>query len=282
MELISGLSIINMLDAGGRSAVRGKSEERGSASVLGPAWALCRAVLRRLRRSPVPSQSNEQALIAKHLRDADVNRTFCEFGFDAHEFNCGGLMSAGWRGLLIDGDARKVAAAQSFVPGTITVRCEYLVRETIFDAIAHYFPSGELGVLSIDVDGNDYWFMETLLPLRPGLLVCEYNASLLHFPITVPYEAAFDRHAKHPRGFYHGASLSALTLLGARHGYDLVAVSDGGLNAFFRRRGPGSTGAPLDPVAAYRPNVLRAQYNDGMTPEQQWESIRHLPFLVVG
>jgi hypothetical protein len=242
---------------------------------------LLHTVYRRLRPFTAPSQSNEQAIIAQLLRGVSVPHTFCEFGFDGHEFNCARLITAGWQGLLIDGNALKVAAAKSLFPRRVKVSCEYLFRENVYDIIARHYPRHTLGVLSIDVDGNDYWFLEVLLPLQPRLIVCEYNASLLHQSITVPYEAQFDRHAKHPRGFYHGASLSALTGLCARHGYDLVAVCDGGLNAFFRRHDLSPAQKPLVPIGAWRPNLLRAQYNEGMTPEQQWESLKHLPFVTV-
>ena len=226
-----------------------------------------------------PSQSNEQALIEQLLQGIQAPHAFCEFGFDAHEFNCAQLITAGWSGLLIDGDAQKVARAQSLFPKRVVVLHEYLFRENVYDIVARHYPQQTLGVLSIDVDGNDYWFLEALLPLQPALIICEYNASLLHNSITVPYEARFDRPAKHPRGFYYGASLSALTALCARDQYDLVAVSDGGLNAFFCRRGLRPGQVALDPVRAYRPSLNRAHYNEGMTPEQQWESVRHLPFL---
>jgi hypothetical protein len=63
-------------------------------------------------------------------------------------------------------------------------------------------------------------------------------------PVTVPYDPMFDRHEKHERGFYHGASLSALTKLCAAHDYDLVAVSEAGLNAVFRRRDLAPGGGP--------------------------------------
>jgi hypothetical protein len=237
------------------------------------------SVYHRIRGIVPRSQSNEQALLEQSLRDITVPHTFCEFGFDPDEFNCAQLAMTGWRGLLIDGNAQKVAAAQSLFPRHITVLCEYLYIENVYDIVAHHYPRHQLGVLSVDVDGNDYWFLRALLPLQPGVVICEYNASLLHHSITVPYDAQFDRHAKHPRGFYHGASLSALTALCSEHQYDLVAVSDSGLNALFCRRDLRPAATPLDPVLAYRPNLLRAHYNDGMTAEQQWESIRELPFL---
>jgi hypothetical protein len=242
---------------------------------------LLRSVYHRLRHIAPPSQSNEQELLAQLLRGVSVPHTFCEFGFDANEFNCAQLINAGWHGVLIDGDARKVAAAQSVFPRRVTVLCEYVNRDNVYNTISRYYAPHTLGVLSIDVDGNDYWFLQALLALQPGLIICEYNASLLHQSITVPYEAQFDRHAKHSLGFYHGASLSALAALCARYQYDLMAVCDAGLNAFFRRRDLCPTQLPLDPALAWRPNLLRAQYNHGMTPEQQWESVKEMPFVSV-
>jgi hypothetical protein len=98
--------------------------------------------------------------------------------------------------------------------------------------------------------------------------------------VTVPYDPAFDRHAKHPLGFYHGASLTALTTLCAAHGYDLVGVSEAGLNAVFCRRDLTSADGPMRPVEAYRQNALRNRWH-GMTAHQQWESVSHLPFVRV-
>lgn len=76
-------------------------------------------------------------------------------------------------------------------------------------------------MLSVDVDGNDYWFLKALLPARPAVVVVEYNASFGLNPVTVPYEPAFDRMAKHDSGWYHGASITALTKLCKTHGYKM-------------------------------------------------------------
>ena len=132
-----------------------------------------RRMYRRFRPAVPPSQGNEQELLARFLSDVEVPRTFCEFGFDGDEFNCARLVVERWHGVLIDGDARKVAAARSLFPPRINVLCEYLYRETIHEIVERHYPRGSLGVLSVDVDGNDYWFLQQLLSLEPGLIFCE-------------------------------------------------------------------------------------------------------------
>jgi hypothetical protein len=84
----------------------------------------------------------------------------------------------------------------------------------------------------------------------------------------------FDRHQKHPRGWYHGASLTALAKLCQQHGYGLAAVSDGGSNAFFTTQGK------LRPEDAWKPNRIREQLS-GVPHARQWDEIRHLPFVRV-
>jgi hypothetical protein len=156
-------------------------------------------------------------------------RTFIEFGFPPIEFNCAPLLGS-YKGLLVDGNERQIADAGAILPKSVTVKQMFITRENL-DFIADFFP--EIGVLSIDVDGNDYWFLKELLPKRPSVVCVEYNASMLGHSVTVPYDPSFARADKHPSGWYHGASLTALSKLCAQGGYGLAAVSTDGLNAFF-------------------------------------------------
>jgi len=214
------------------------------------------------------SQSDEAAILRELSRG--VPTTFVEFGFHPSEFNCVGLTE--FSGLLIDGDATSVQVAKIVLPRRIRAVTSFLTLDNL-DLVRNAFP--ELGVLSIDVDGNDYWFLEALLPLRPHVVAVEYNASFGLRPVTVPYDAAFDRHIKHPSGWYHGASLTALTSLCERYDMKMVAVSEAGTNAFFVR---GSRSEPrLSNEGAYRENSLRNRWS-GTTAAQQWERIQHLPF----
>jgi len=218
------------------------------------------------------SQSDESAI----LRSLAVNcpKTFVEFGFHPNEYNCIGL--ADFDGLLIDGDSSTVSLARRVLPRRIQVENVFLTRDNA-ERTCNRFKN--IGVLSIDIDGNDYWMAETLLPLRPAILAIEYNASFGTRPITVPYDPEFERHAKHPSGWYHGASLEALARLCRRWEYKLVAVSSGGLNAFFA---PGSRAdlLALDPSTAYRENLLRNRWS-GKTASEQWETIKGMPYIDV-
>ena len=86
---------------------------------------------------------------------------------------------------------------------------------------------------------------------QPNCISVESNASFGLDPISVSYDPTFDRHEKHPSGWYHGASLTALAKLCASIGYGLAAISEGGANASFTRTGN------LDPTTSWRPNALR-------------------------
>lgn len=172
---------------------------------------------------------------------------------------------------MIDGDRCRATLGKKLLPSSIEVRSEFLNLQNIVAVGAHF---AKLGVLSIDVDGNDYWFLERLLPSSPELICVEYNASFGHECVTVPYDAAFMRHTKHSSGWYHGASLVALAKLCSSFGYGLAAVSAGGGNAFFTRSGS------LDAQTAFRECTLRNALSK-TSARQQWETIRHLSLIKV-
>jgi hypothetical protein len=217
-------------------------------------------------------QSDEGHIIWDLAERTCAPTTFVELGFHPIEFNCASLArKSDWRGLLIDGSARQVADARAILPRRIE-SVEVFLTLSNLAFIKSKFP--ELGVLSIDVDGNDYWFLERLIDSAPSVICVEYNASFGHELIAVPYDDKFDRHENHPSGWYHGASLSSLAKLCAANGYGLAAVSEAGGNAFFTR-----TGA-LDPITAWKPNRLRLEYS-GVAHAAQWDTIKNLPFVQV-
>ncbi|AZO67389.1 MAG: hypothetical protein EOS20_21365 [Mesorhizobium sp.] len=214
-------------------------------------------------------QSDESVILSRIA--GQCPRTFLEFGFHPTEYNCIGLRD--FQGLLVDGDAQTVRLARSLLPKHIEARQSLITLDNIHSLGVH-FP--QLGVLSVDVDGNDYWFLKALLPVRPSVIVAEYNASFGLNPITVPYDPSFDRNQKHDSGWYHGASITALTKLCKDQGYKLVAVSAAGGNVFFL---PQSSDLPeLEPAQAYRESALRNRWS-GTTAKDQWQCIKHMPFV---
>jgi hypothetical protein len=239
-----------------------------------------RLLLRRFRGRPkhvARSQSDEAEILARLVKQLKAPRSFLEFGFAPYELNCASLLHS-CRGLLVDGDSGNVDVARTVMPRRVKTMQLYLDLDNLQLLTDRYRP-GELGVLSIDVDGNDYWFLEALLPkLEPAIAVVEYNASLGLRPLTVPYDPTFDRHEKHPSGLYHGASLEALTRLCRRHGYRLVAVASGGNNAFYARRELDEL--PTLNATAYREEALRNEWS-GTTAAEQWETIKDLDYITV-
>jgi len=228
------------------------------------------AVIRRLAYGlqllRAKGQSNENEIVARLA--ADAPKTFVEFGFHPAEFNCLPLARRNdWQGLLVDADPYMVADVGFFFSKRIRATTCFLTLDNL-DLIRNTFD--KLGVLSIDVDGNDYWFLKGLLDLHPAVICVEYNASFGLEPVTVPYDPLFDRHRKHPSGWYHGASITALAELAATADYGLAAVSEAGVNAFFTKDGR------LDPKEAWRPNRVRDQWS-GSTQAEQWQSVRELP-----
>ena len=224
----------------------------------------------RVRLLRPSSQADERQILARLTKDAP--RTFVEFGFHPIEFNCVAFaMDPTWSGLLIDGSKRQVDDARSLWPSRLEFVQRFLTLDNL-NFIRDRFL--QLGVLSIDVDGNDYWFLKALIDTKPTVISVEYNSTLGFEPITVLYDESFDRHEKHDLGWYHGASLTALTKLCAEHGYGLAAGSDGSCNAFFTRDGN------LKPENVWKPNTMRAQ-RSGIPHEKQWDKIKHLPFVTV-
>lgn len=217
------------------------------------------------------SQSNESEIILEFFAAEKAPPTFIEFGFHPSEFNCISLCGT-CEGLLIDGDKNNIEIACFLLPKNVEAVHQFLTLDNL-DLIRTKFE--RLGVLSIDVDGNDYWFLESLIATAPSIICVEYNATFGLRSLSVPYAADFDRHDKHPSGWYHGASLPALAKLCARHGYGLAAVSQSGVNAFFTRNGP------LNPQSAWRENMFRKKWSNTSVTEQ-WKTIRSMPYIEIG
>lgn len=240
--------------------------------------ARIRTTISRLHPYVPRSQSDEAEILVRLVEQLDAPRSFLEFGFSPFELNCASLLH-NCAGLLVDGDFGNVAIARVVLPRAVKATRLFLDLDNLHVLSERYQPR-ELGVLSIDVDGNDYWFLGALLPeLEPTIAAVEYNPSLGLRPIVVPYDATFDRHEKHPSGWYHGASLEALTRLCARRGYRLVATASGGNNAFYVRRDLDEL-PTLSVAEAYREGVGRNQWS-GTTAAEQWETIKDLPYVTV-
>jgi hypothetical protein len=118
----------------------------------------------------------------------------------------------------------------------LTATCTFVTRENIDETLRAQVPTPDVGLLSIDLDGNDYWVWQAIVSIQPRIVVCEYNSLFgATRAVTVPYDASFSRGRAHFSHLYFGASLLALCRLASAKGYDFVGCNSKGTNAFFVR-----------------------------------------------
>jgi hypothetical protein len=187
----------------------------------------------------------------------DVPPTFIEFGVENYrESNTRFLLwHDNWRGLVIDGSAqyvREIRASEESWRFDLTSVDAFITAENINQLFREHGFTGEIGLLSIDIDGNDYWIWDAIDAVSPVIVVTEYNSVFgPHARVTVPYDPAFQRTRAHHSNLYFGASLAALRDLGERKGYVLVGCNSNGNNAFFVRADRLGEVAAAPPGAGY-------------------------------
>jgi hypothetical protein len=150
------------------------------------------------------------------------------------------LVNDAWRGVIVDASdahARFLEESRLGWRTTVDAVTAFVDRDNVNGILQRSGVSGPIGLLSIDVDGNDYWLLEAIDVVSPQIVVVEYNS--LFGPeraVTVPYDPHFVRGEKHFSHLYWGASLAALARAAEAKGLALVAGNRAGNNAFFVRR----------------------------------------------
>jgi hypothetical protein len=188
------------------------------------------------------SQWGEDGIIQRLIDVVKLeDRTFIEFGVeDFYESNCRYLMmNDNFRGFVMDGSEDNAAACKKsyfYWKHELTMRQAFITRDNVNELLAESGFGPDLAILSIDLDGVDYWVTEAIRGYTPRILIHEYNALLGGTrKISVPYDPAFQRGEKHFSHLYWGASLGALTHLANQRGYTLVGTNSARCNAFYVR-----------------------------------------------
>lgn len=236
------------------------------------------------------SQFGEDGIIQYLVHKVPIeNDVFVEFGVeDYSESNTRFLLSKdNWRGLIIDGGTQHV----DFLSRTgldwrhhVDAVSAFVNRDNINDLIREARIHGDIGLLSIDIDGNDYWVLEAIDVVSPRILVVEYNSTFgPEAAVTIPYDEGFRRGAAHYSNLYWGASIAALARLAAAKGYALVGGNSAGNNVFFVREdvlGPLDVVEPRRAYAAARFRESRSPQGEFTyigDPEQRLREIADLP-----
>jgi hypothetical protein len=169
------------------------------------------------------------------------------------------IINHGWHGLLVDGNEVLVKQGIEFYkknPHTYvyppTFAHSWITRDNINEVIRKNGFNGEIDLLSIDMDGVDYWIWEAIKVIEPRVVVVEYQDIIgPDKALTVPYNDTFNAY-EHPTTLgmpnFCGASLSAFVKLAKAKGYRLVGCNRYGYNAFFIKNPLGEKEIPEIPV----------------------------------
>ena len=189
------------------------------------------------------SQWGEDGIIQHLISTVEIDRPiFIEFGVQNYiESNTRFLLTNNnWSGLIIDGNQQYINFIRNdpiYWQYNLKAEFAFITCENINNLISGSGICGSIGLLSIDIDGNDYWVWKSIEVISPVIVVIEYNARFgPDDAVTVPYDPEFVRERAHHSMLYFGASLPALVLLGTQKGYAFVGCNSAGNNAFFVRR----------------------------------------------
>lgn len=188
------------------------------------------------------SQWGEDGIIEWLIQqNFSIPESFVEFGVENYiESNTRFLLqNRNWSGLVIDGSSANINYIHNdsiYWRHDLAATNSFITVDNINDTIVSSGFKDNIGILSVDIDGNDYWVWEAINCISPAIIIAEYNSVFgdLH-AISVPYNPQFIRSTAHFSCLYYGASIRALEYLARRKGYTLLGSNGSGNNAFFVR-----------------------------------------------
>ena len=162
------------------------------------------------------------------------------------------LFQSGWHGVGFESDPRKfrkLARAYRHYPG-VSASSDRVTPETVAPLLRSFGVERNFSVLSLDIDGNDYWVLKAILALfRPRLIVTEINEKI---PPPIRFIAKYDPDFQ-LRHHFHGFSIMSLADLCRRHDYSILELEYN--NAFLAPKELSGV-RPLDAATAYRRGYL--------------------------
>lgn len=229
-----------------------------------------------------------QQLVIKN----ESEKRFIEFGVENYlESNTRFLLvNNNWRGLVFDGSRENIESIKSqefYWRNDLTAKNAWIDRDNINDLIKSEGFDGEIGILSVDIDGNDYWVWESIEVVNPIIVIVEWNSLFGDkAAISIPYSPSFQRTEAHFSNLYYGASIAALHHLGEKKGYKLIGSNSAGNNLFFVREDRMGPLKALSPNDAYVESKIRESRDEKgdlsfKSRSDREALIKHLPVVDV-
>lgn len=208
------------------------------------------------------------------------NKIFIEIGSDdgVNSNSANLYFNFGWYGLFIDGNQKSINRGKKFFskyphPWFYNPKfvCARVTRENVNELIGKSGFKGEVGLLSVDIDGNDYWIWDAINIIEPKVVIIETHNEFGLKNIVVPYDPDYSFPGKHP--VYHGASPVAMQKLANKKGYRLVGANELGFNFIFVKNGLADIQIPEVSVESVlkHPSVIEGYKK--FEPIKDWEYI---------
>lgn len=246
------------------------------------------------------SQNGEDGILDLLIESLELDslhssypRAFVEFGVqDYTESNTRYLLKKrNFMGFIIDGSATHIESIKQdgiYWKHDLEAQCAFITKDNINTLIKQWLDSRKLdniAILSIDIDGVDYFVWEAIECVKPAIVVVEYNALFGEsLCVSVPYRADFDRFLAHHSGLYFGASIKALISLGKSKGYIFVGADSSGTNAFFIHQSlesklPLSTAPLQEYCSTHHARQSRNTFGNlsFLQGDERLKAIKHLP-----
>ena len=169
----------------------------------------------------------------------EIPKSFLEIGTENYkESNTRFLLiNKNWDGFIIEADKSSVKDIKSqrvYWKHNLIVENQFVDQNNINTIIKRINIPKKLGLLSLDIDGIDYWVLKKLSVLEPSIVICEYNSLFgQKKAITVPYKKNYVRSNEHYSNLFYGASIKAFIDLLKKRNYFFIGTNSAGNNAFF-------------------------------------------------
>lgn len=187
------------------------------------------------------SQFGEDGIIQYLINNINIsNKVFIEFGVENYEeANTRFLLeNNNWSGLIIDSSLNHINHIKEqnyYWRHDLKAVNSFITPDNINSIILNSnFKNKNIGLLSIDIDGNDYWVLKAINAVSPDILIVEYNANFgLEKSLTIKYDKNFQRKKTGIGKLIYGCSIKAIVELCDKKNYSLVCTNSNGNNAFF-------------------------------------------------
>jgi hypothetical protein len=194
------------------------------------------------------------------------------------------IINHGWEGLLFDGDKGSVERGikfyamnqATFIYPPVFINA-WITCDNINQLIADNGFHGEIDMLSLDIDGNDYYIMKAISVIKPRVIICEtHNVIPSNLPLTIPYKEDFYYKDGNQHEEFRSVSLLAMKNLLTEKGYRLIGAHKYGFNAIFMLNEIGRDHFPEVSVESVHDNPYTKLRRDKV-----WHEIKDLAWVKV-